>query len=433
MLTAFAQHLHKNFPFLKHKKLLITVSGGIDSVVLTAICKQLDYNIGIAHCNFQLRDKESDLDEQFVMNLALEKQVPFHTIQFNTKEYCKKNKVSTQIGARELRYNWFYKLLEQHPYDYILTAHHLNDVMETFFINLSRGTGIDGLSGIPPINNKTVRPLLPFSRKDIEQYAHKNNISWREDKSNAETKYLRNKIRHKIVPELYELNSNFEHNFKTTITNIFSSSEFINLKIEELKKTLFKPHKNGFEIEREQLNQLSNYEIHSLFKAYGFTSATEIFKLLKSQAGKYISSNSHTLLSNRTSLILTEKQTTTETQQSYSIQHSTDTMHLPIQLSFHANRPENTNHSICVPLDASLFPLTLRKRKEGDVFYPTGMQGKKKVSKYFKDLKLSQLEKEDTWLLCNSEDRIIWIVGYRSDKNFIAKTNPSNFIWIAYL
>lgn len=431
MLDQLQKHLDNNFPFLKNRKLLVTVSGGVDSIVQAYLFKTLNYNIGIAHCNFQLRETESNKDEQFVEYFSDKHKAPFHVIQFNTQEYCTQNKVSTQIGARELRYKWFDKLCSEFNYDYILTAHHLNDVMETFFINLSRGTGIDGLTGIPPINQNIIRPLLPFSRKEIEQFAIKNKITWREDKSNAETKYLRNKIRHKIIPEFYELNPQFEENFKTTIANVFKTKAFVQQKIKALKETIFIQKDDGIHIPINTLLSLSSFEIYELFKNYGFHSSTEIEKLTQAQTGKETHSLTHRLLVNRNEIIL-YSMNIKEEKSSYTIQNSEDLNHIPIDLKITLTETKLDNNNIAIDISKTPFPLNLRKRKEGDVFYPTGMMGKKKISKYFKDQKFSKLEKDKTWLLCNQKDEIIWIVGHRADKNQISKSKNSNTIYIQH-
>lgn len=418
MVELLKQHLQNNFPFLKDKKLLVTVSGGIDSVVMTYLFHQLHYNITIAHCNFQLRAQESDWDEIFVKGIAEKLNKNIHHIKFNTKTYCKQQKVSTQIGARELRYTWFNDLCKKHNYDYILTAHHLSDVIETFFINLSRGTGIDGLTGIPALNKNIVRPLLPFSRNQIETFAKENNITWREDQSNAETKYIRNKIRHKIVPELYNLHPKFEENFKKTIVHLHQSKEFIHLKIKELKKTLFVPKNNTLIILKSNLNNLSNFEIYELFQPYGFSSVLEIQKLLQTQTGKEINSETHSLLNNREHLVLHTKQTQT-TENQYYIYNIYNVKHLPIPLVFSNEEKELNKNTIAIDLKKNPLPLILRKRKDGDLFSPIGMSGKKKVSKFLKDEKLSKIEKDNTWLLCNHQNNILWIVGYRADNSLV--------------
>lgn len=433
MQQKLENHITKNFPFLKGKKLLITVSGGVDSVVLANIFNQLKFKIGIAHCNFQLRGLESDLDEQFVEKIAKEFNCQFHHIKFLTKDYCKEHKVNTQIGARELRYNWFEKLSEEYEYDYVLTAHHLNDVMETFFINLSRGTGLDGLSGIPAINKNIIRPLLIFSRNEIETYATSNSIKWREDQSNTETKYVRNKIRHNITPELYKLHPNFEENFLNTVLKIHDSKNFINQKILELKKSLFTSKEDCFVMDKKLITTLSEFEIYELFKPFGFTSTSEIIKLITTQTGRQIHSITHTLLNNRETLILSENNSKNNNVEVYTIEHMQDTHHLPITLNFSFAESEISKNCIALDMQKIDFPLIIRKWEEGDYFYPTGMRGKKKISKYFKDEKLSLREKESTWLLCNNQQQIIWVIGRRADRVMCNTTDSKSLVFITKL
>ena len=209
MQQKFENHIAQNFSFLIGKNLLLATSGGIDSMVMVDLFHKLSFEIAMAHCNFQLRGLESFEDQNFVQNYAQTNEIPLFLTQFDTQAFAKDYKLSTQVAARELRYNWFYELLETKKYDYILTAHHADDNLETFLIHLSRGTGLDGLTGIPAKNGKVIRPLLIFSRDEIEQYAIENSIQWREDSSNASEKYLRNKIRHNLVPILKELNPDF--------------------------------------------------------------------------------------------------------------------------------------------------------------------------------------------------------------------------------
>ena len=234
MLKKFKHHLHQNFPFLEDSKLLIAISGGIDSVVLAHLCSQLNLNFSLCHCNFNLRGQESDDDEAFVKSLVKTLKTPVYTTSFETEKYAKENKVSIQVAARDLRYAWFYELLENKHYDYVLTAHNTNDNLETFIINLTRGSGLEGFTGIPPINNKAVRPLLAFSRDDITLFAIKNEIVWREDKSNARIKYIRNKVRHKVIPTLQEINPHVLESFQNTLEYLNESQSIINDAVKNL-------------------------------------------------------------------------------------------------------------------------------------------------------------------------------------------------------
>ncbi len=430
MLKEFQKYIEQNLSFLLDKKLLIAISGGIDSVVLAYLLHKLNYKIALAHCNFQLRGNESNLDEEFVKNIAKKINIEIFTTKFNTKQYAENQKLSIQLSARELRYKWFEKLLEEQQFDYLLTAHHADDNLETFLINLSRGTGLDGLTGIPQKNGKIVRPLLKFSREEIEKYAVENQILWREDQSNSETKYLRNKIRHKIVPNLKELNSKFLENFSKTINYLQDNQQIVNDKTSDVLFEISQKKGNITQINIEKLLKLSNPKayLYQILKNYNITQWNDIFDLLSAQSGKKIVTNSHILLKDRDFLLVSEN--VKNKQLSIFYFNETDVeITKPIHLKLVNSEVELSKK--CIQIDKKLvkFPLILRKRRQGDVFYPTKMNGKKKLSKYFKDEKLSQFDKENVWLLC-SEDDIIWVIGMRQDRRFLPK-NDENVLKIA--
>jgi tRNA(Ile)-lysidine synthase len=434
MVTKLQHHLTENLPFLRDKKLLVTISGGIDSVVLTHLLHQLKLNISLAHCNFKLRGKDSFKDATFVTNLAKILKIPLFTIEFETEEYAEKHKISIQMAARELRYNWFQKISEKQNFDYILTAHHLDDVFETFLINLTRGTGLNGLTGIPEVNGNIVRPLLPFSRNDILIYAAKNKLQWREDKSNSSTKYVRNKIRHKVVPILKELNPNLLQSFKNTLKHLKGSQQINQDYIKNIYKKVTEEKDNELIIDIIKIKKLSNPKIYlyELLNKYGFTEFEDIATLITAQSGKQIYSKTHRLLKNRDTLILTELNEN-KNLPSFEIPENTSKIKKPISLKFetiiipfdtknHQNKILeevliNDKNTITLDYDKIKFPLTIRKWQKGDYFFPIGLKGKKKISKFFKDLKLSISEKENAWLLC-SNNQIIWVVGYRLDDRF---------------
>ncbi|NNK40221.1 MAG: tRNA lysidine(34) synthetase TilS, partial [Winogradskyella sp.] len=225
MLSQFKKHIESSFGFLADAKLLVTVSGGIDSVVLAHLCSKLGLNYAIAHCNFGLRNGESDEDEDFVISLAEDLNVEVFIENFDTQDYADTHKLSIQMAARELRYNWFQELANHLKFDYILTAHNADDNLETFLINFTRGTGLNGLTGIPAINDNVARPLLNFSRAHITAFAEKERIKWREDSSNSTTKYLRNKLRHEVIPVLKEINPQLLDSLKNTLTNLQDTAD----------------------------------------------------------------------------------------------------------------------------------------------------------------------------------------------------------------
>ena len=438
MLQEFNQHITKNFSFLNGKKVLIAVSGGVDSVVLTYLAeKNKNFSIALAHCNFKLRAEESDTDETFVIALGKQLNIATYTTQFNTEAYAKEQKLSIQLAARELRYNWFEELCITHEFDYVFTAHHANDNIETFFINLSRGTGLDGLTGIPEINGKVVRPLLPFPRAIILSYAKENNIAWREDTSNSSTKYLRNKIRHEIVPKFMELNPNFIETFQKTSDFLGQSQLIIADKTREILGNITQKEGDIVKFNISKLKLLSNPKayMYQALKGYGFTEWDNVYALLSAQSGKQIRTKSHILLKDRDFLLLltTEKELKQQSNK-ILIEKEVKEITKPINLSFKNVLQKSliNKNSICVDHDLLTYPLILRKWKEGDFFYPSGMRGKKKLSKYFKDEKISVFEKKNIWLLCSSENEVIWIVGKRQDRRFMTSSKTTKQINIVY-
>lgn len=442
MRIAVEEHINKNLPFLKGKKLLIAISGGIDSVVLTHILYKLKFDITLAHCNFMLRGKESNKDEQFVINLGEKLAIPTYTIQFNTKNYAEENGISTQMAARDLRYNWFQKLCKQNQLDYIITAHQKDDVIETVLINLTRGTGLNGLTGIPEVNKNVVRPLLLFSRNEILVHATRKKLQWQEDSSNSSIKYVRNKIRHKVVPFLKELNPSLLDTFTNTLENLKASQEIVSDRINEIKEKAVISVNDTVHFKISVLKELNNPKVYlyELLKDYGFTEWDDITNLLNAQSGKQVFSNTHRLLKNREVLILSAINIT-EKNDYFEIFEDTSKIKKPIKLKFkkvdipfdtknHSNKVFNElfldePNTISIDYDKVKFPLTIRKWQKGDVFYPIGLNGQKKLSKFFKDEKMSLIEKENTWIMCSNE-KIVWVIGKRLDERFkVTKTTSA--------
>ena len=436
MLQELAKHIDEHFPFLKSKKLLIAISGGVDSVVLTHLLHQLNFDISLAHCNFQLRGKESDKDEEFVKNLGKKLGINTYVTRFNTNEYAADNKLSTQLAARELRYNWFDKLSKEYSFEHLLTAHHADDNLETFLINLTRGTGLEGLTGIPPINGNIVRPLLVFSREEILNYAKQNNIEWREDESNSETKYLRNKIRHQVTPILKELNASVLKNFNKTIDHLKESQQIIDDKIEDITHEIISKEGDLLKINIEKLLKLSNPKayLYQLLKPYEFREWNDVHNLIYAQSGKQILTKNYTLLKDRDFLLLlrtSEKSSIKE--EVYTIREENKEITVPIRLLLKRvqEKTDTNQKSIYVDNELLSYPLKLRRWNSGDFFYPTGMLGKKKISKYFKDEKISIINKNKIWLLCSSKNEIIWIIGKRQDRRFLPTEKTTKLLQIS--
>lgn len=422
MLKRFEVNITKNKLFSKTDKLLVAFSGGVDSVVLTDLLNKSGYFFELAHCNFQLRGDEATGDTTFCKSFADSINKPCHVTYFDTKPYALDHKLSIQMAARDLRYNWFKKLVDEFHFDYILTAHHLNDNVETLLVNLIRGTGIKGLQGIPEKQHNIVRPLLFATKKDIREYASFNKLNYREDSSNQETKYKRNFIRNNIIPQLKTLNPALEETIHTSI-HFFKQSADIVTEFSHLKfKHICKEDDNLLQIDIALLKQEPQKET-LLFewlypKGFKNNQIEQLCEVLNSDKhiGKLFSSATFQLVVDRQSIFV--KLITKENHELfYTILSIEDTAHLPIKLKMTESSNKinsSTNHTICVSSNSLLFPLTLRKWKQGDKFKPFGMYGFKKLSDFFKDKKLSRFEKEQVWILENTE-HIVWVVGYRMD------------------
>lgn len=426
MLSTFQNHINSKLFFLQKSRLLIAISGGIDSVILVHLCHKLKLNIALAHCNFNLRGKESDADEDFVLQLAEDLELEVFIESFDTDVYAQENKLSIQMAARKLRYDWFKEISNQLNFDYILTAHHADDNLETFLINFIRGTGLEGLTGIPEINNQFVRPLLPFSRENIETYAKQNHMEWREDRSNASTKYMRNKLRHQVIPILKEINPSLLQSFQSTINHLQGSCDMVDDHIESLiKQGITKVTPTGLKLNVAEIQKFHNPKayLYRFLNEYGFTQWDDVANLLQAQSGKQLFSENWRLIKDRDYLLLSKK--ASNKVHEIIVSETEKQVETPFGILYFEDFDESTNNLILktewntIFVDKQLlkFPLSIRKWEEGDVFYPLGMFGKKKLSKFFKDQKYSLLDKENTWLLC-SQDTIVWVIEKRADNRF---------------
>lgn len=390
-------------------------------MVLVHLLHKLGYDIYMAHCNFNLRGEESDGDEKFIRDYADKNGIKLFVTNFDTNKYAAEYKVSIQIAARQLRYAWFNELLVENRLDHLLTAHHLDDSLETFLINFSRGTGLEGLTGIPQQNGNIVRPLLGFTRSEIETYVKENNIEWREDSSNASDKYLRNKLRHDVAPVLKSLNPAFMASFLETIEHLQQAQSMVEDASVLVYRQVVTEGDNQKHFSIDLLKRLPNYKayMYQWLSPFGFTAWNDIYNLVDAQSGKQILSGEYRLLKDRDILILEPLKKMS--QLIYEIAENTQKIEVPLSLLL--QKVDETDakpaiNTIFVDAGQLKFPLFVRKWQEGDYFCPLGMNGqKKKVSKYFKDEKLSLSDKEDAWLLC-SEDRIVWVINMRADERF---------------
>jgi tRNA(Ile)-lysidine synthase len=434
MKQVFEQHLQTNFPGLLQSKILVAVSGGLDSVVLTHLCYSLKLNFALAHCNFRLRQKESETDEYFVKNLAKKLDVTCYTKTFETSKYAKERNQSTQVAARNLRYNWFEELLGENDYKYVLTGHHLDDNLETFLINFTRGTGISGLTGIPEKKGQILRPLLPFSRKQIEKYAQSQFLEWRTDSSNSSDVYLRNRIRHHIIPVLKAENPSLLKSFQKTQDHLKQAEE-LNADYSKLLWNEITNQKNAdeYHLSIEKIRDQSHPKaiLYQLLKDFGFTQWQDIYNLLQAQSGKEIFSKTHRLIKDREVLILTQQNS--QNNQAIKIYKNDRKILFPDGQLFLESVTQVTKKKDKIAYIAAekiRFPLLLRKLKTGDRFQPFGMKGSKKISDFLIDKKFSLLEKEKTWIL-ESQGEIIWVVGHRIDERFKVENSDPEILKIS--
>jgi len=419
--------------FLREDKLILGISGGADSVCLMHVFLELGYAFELAHCNFNLRGEESDADEDFVKFLAKKYQLKIHVKQFDTLVYAAENKISTQMAARDLRYAWFDKILINSGAKYLAIAHHANDDVETFFINLVRGSGLKGFLGIKEKNNSIVRPLLSVSRLEIEQYLKERDIVFREDSSNSSVKYLRNKIRHELMPLLAGMNPSIQQTVQDEMRILEGVAQVYAAKVEEVRKDLTQ-EKNGvvqFDISALlALNPFYNY-LYELLSPYGFYNVEAISKALHGQSGKQFFSATHQLVVDRENIFISFLNKENEV---FEITEKTTMLVHPLEIKFKVTADKTIIYDNAIAqldVEKLKFPLTLRKWKKGDNFMPLGMKKFKKLSDFFIDNKFSIIDKQEQWLLCSDVD-IVWLVGCRIDERYKLETNTKK-VYIAQL
>lgn len=425
LLQQFKEYISKNDLFHSEDKLLLAVSGGVDSVVLCELCKQSGYDFAIAHCNFQLRGADSDRDETFVKDIADKYKVPFHLVKFDTTNEAKQRKLSIQETARELRYKWFEEIRKQHQYHYILTAHHADDNIETVLLNFFRGTGVKGLRGIEVKHSHIVRPLLFARRSQLEEFIKENGLEYVTDSTNLKDDYSRNYLRLNVLPLVKEHFSESDKNILENIDRFKEIEILYQQAIEQHKKKLLEYRGEEIHIPVLKLKKSAPLRsiVYEITKEFGFSSqqTNEIIALLDSETGKYIASSTHRIFKNRNWLIIAPLETGKA--ENIFIEKNIDDLQFAngrLQFEMISGtdfKLPNSNFIACLDADEISFPLILRKWKQGDYFYPLGMKKKKKLSRFFIDQKLSKTDKEKIWVI-EMDKKIIWIVGHRIDERF---------------
>lgn len=434
MLSEFITYLQEQqLARLSRDRVLLAVSGGMDSMTLLHLCQRARLQVGIAHCNFQLREQESDADAAFVAQTAADLGLPYHQVAFDTQAVAEAKGHSIQVAARQLRYAWLEEVREREGYDHIAVAHHQNDVIETLILNLTKGCGIRGLHGIYPRRGHLIRPMLFATRAEILDYVKEHNIAYREDSSNASTYYARNALRHQVVPVLRKLNPQIEETFERNIEHFRDTERLYHYAIEQLRQTHTFERDGRLWIDIEGVAQSPAPEslLYELLLPFHFKPRKihYLYRRRAEESGAIYTSPTHQLLKDRQYWIIQPIPDLDAPQRLVLPSNiPDDSLDLPPRHRLdwaHTERspqtPPMSATQVCLDETKLDFPLHLRHWQQGDVFYPAGMGGKqKKVSKFFKDLKVHRFEKDDIWLLCTAKDEIAWVVGYRADERFVA-------------
>lgn len=406
-------------------KILVAVSGGIDSVVLCEVLHQLKYEFAVAHCNFGLRAEDAEADQLFVKKLAKKYNVPSFTENFNTRAFAEQEKLSIQMAARTLRYEWFERVRQQEGYDFIATAHHSNDLTETILLHLTKGTGIAGLHGIPPKNGHIIRPMLSITKDDIYEYVTERKLIWREDTSNETTKYQRNKIRHEVIPVLKEINPNLEETMQHTAERVSHAESIVSAYIENLREQSIKEAENAWYVSLKPLQNATGLPVvlHELLRPFNFSYSVvlELVEALDGLSGKQFDSPTHTLVKDRDQLVITPRNLSSFGSiliQEGDTQVQAGDVYFSIKYVDADKYKLNTKPYVAaLDADQLRFPLKLRAWQEGDWFVPLGMNGKKKISDFLIDKKIPANLK-DRILLLISDQSVAWVVNQRLDNRF---------------
>lgn len=420
-ISKVKKYIQDNMLLTDNATVIIGVSGGADSMALLDILHNLEYNCIVAHCNFHLRGQESYRDEYFVEKVATKYKFKYVSANFDTKKYIEEESISLEMAARELRYAWFEKIRKEYKAEKIAVAHHQDDSVETVLINLIRGTGIRGLSGIAPVNGKVIRPLLCIFREDILEYLKARHIGFVEDSTNKEDIYTRNKIRLNVIPLLKTINPSVVHAIQKTSENLSHTENIFNAYVEKAKRKIFADNKIDINTLLKQKEPKTI--LFEILFPYGFNSSTidNIFDSINSQSGKIFNSEEYQIIKDREKFIL--EPINDQPDSIHTLFEHETAISEPFNMTLESFRKtssfqlEKDLNIIYLDKGRLIFPLIIRKWKHGDKFIPFGMKGHKKVSDYFTDRKFSLVDKSNTWLLCSGDD-IVWIVGERIDDRF---------------
>lgn len=425
MVEQFLKYIHSEKLFHSSQRILLAVSGGADSMLMLHLFTNAGFSVAVAHCNFGLRGSESDGDEQFVCDYCDRHNLDIHVKKFETGEHARTNGISIEMAARELRYDWFNQLIKRHGYDYLATAHHQDDVIETFLINLSRGSGIKGLSGIQPKSGFIIRPMLFTNRTEILDYCARIPIAYRNDSSNQDTIYKRNLIRQEIIPILEQVNPAFRRNALKTIGNLNETGELFQQRMSEIKAFVYSEDELGAVIRIDKLLTMSPLRtiLFELIREFGFQAeqTDDIIDSLNKESGRKFFSDDYRLVKDREYLLISP--TRPKQEQVFYVEEGCSKLSFPIQLTFEKSDRTtdfrfSTNPKVVdLDLDRLVFPLILRHWNEGEYFQPLGMSGLKKLSDFFIDEKYSIPDKENAWILA-SGNQVVWVVGKRLDDRF---------------
>lgn len=430
---------NKLITYIAHKKLftpfdniLLAVSGGIDSVVLTDLFAQIKphyQKIALAHCNFQLRGTDSDQDEAFVKQLAEHYQVPCFVTRFDTYTLAKVQKGSTQMLARNLRYDWFAELMQKEGYQYLATAHHQNDMVETVLLNLVRGTGIAGLHGIKAKQGQIIRPMLFASREEIEQYAQEKGLKWREDSSNKENKYYRNRLRNEVIPVLKTMNPNLENTLTQSVEKISAVERFFDAEVQRIEAEIMSKteHVVFLDLQKLVLVEEKLIILYNILKKYNFSyiQTKDILASLEGISGKQFFSSTHQLIKDRDRLVITHLDTKQKPEQVLLEQIDQGETKVCLPLKWKVERvtinadfkiPKKTEVA-CLDWEKLKLPLKVRPWQPGDWFKPLGMDKRKKLSDFLIDQKVPVNLKDQVLVVVSGKD-IVWVAGYRVDNRY---------------